>query len=171
MRSLAVLLLLIASSCSSPSAPTSDSSDFYPWSSVRVSGPVPTIAAFLAPSDGDPSWLRSVIIVTNPSPLPVQLNYGPCDFGLRLYPNDRLSGAPVWDNRTAGCDAIMLWLEIPAGETRVKPVFGFLSPSVLYDSLPQGRYYAAVTWRSRPEGRVRIVPAGEIRIGSSHSVQ
>ena len=168
MRKPVLFFLLTALGCERPSAPTDvDDWNSYPQSSVLVSGPIPIMAAFLAPVDDVPGYLRSVLVVTNPASVPVTFRYGTCDFGLRLYQNATFSGAPIWDNRGAGCDLIALSLAVPAGETRVEPVFGFVNPLALSDSLPPGLYHAAVTWRSSPNGRVRIVPAGEVRIAPS----
>jgi len=165
MRGLIASLLLAVLGCERASGPNAvDDWNSYPQSSVRVTGPVPTITSFLVPVVETPGYLRSVLVVTNPASVLVGLNYGTCDFGLRLYENVTFSGAPIWDNRGAGCDLIALGLAVPAGETRVQPVFGFVNPSALSDSLPPGLYHAAVTWRSTPSGRVRIVPAGDVRI-------
>lgn len=170
MRGLVASLLLVASSCSSPTSPAMDYWDSYPWSPVRITGPSPTFSAFLAPLEAPQGFFGSVLVVTNTTHVPIQLHFGPCDFGLRLYSNDIFVGSPSWDNRPPGppgCDAILLWLEIPPGETRTKPVFGFVNPTTLADSLPSGTYYAAVTWRSSPAGRVHLVPAGKIRLSSN----
>jgi hypothetical protein len=139
--------------------------DVYPREVLRISGPTPRFAAFLAPFDEVRGAQRSVIIATNSGSTTSHLFYGPCAFGLRLYTTDAFNTPPVWDNRRDGCDLIGISLDIPAGETRTRPVYGFIQSDALADSLPPRWYYAAVTWRSGIDSPVHVVPAGSIYIG------
>ncbi len=131
---------------------------------MRIEGPSPAIAAYLAPASEVPGLQRSVIVVTNPGPDSLRLLFGPCDFGLRLYQNASLQGAPVWDNRVDSCDAVLKWLDVPPNETRSLPVWGFLNCVDLSDRLRPGRYFVAVTWRPPTHRKVQVVPAGELRL-------
>lgn len=165
-----VLLFVAALGCALDSSGPSDREywDAYPWSVVRIEGPSPTIAAFLAPASDMPGLQRSVIVVTNPGPDSLRLFFGPCDFGLRLYQNASLQGAPVWDNRVGSCDAVLHWLDVPPNETRSLPVWGFLNAVDLSGELRPGRYFVAVTWRSPTRRTVQVVPAGEWRLEVAH---
>jgi hypothetical protein len=144
--------------------------DFAPWNAypdeaTYISGPTPRFIAFLAPFDQILGVQRSLIVATNSGSTTTQLSYGPCSFGLRLYTTEAFNTPPVWDNRRQGCDLIRISLDIPPGETRTRPMYGFIWPDVLADRLPPRWYYAAVTWRSALNAPVQVVPAGSIYIG------
>jgi hypothetical protein len=122
------------------------------------------MAAFLSPASENPARRRAVVVFTNSARDSLRVYYGPCDFGVRLYPNPVFIGAPLWDKRVDSCDAVLLWLDVPPGESRTKPMFAYVDHSAVGKQIRSGRYHAAVTWRPNPESRVRMIAAGTIDI-------
>ncbi len=139
----------------------------YPWEWLEVDGSAPQLAAFLvrSPYDaGRPGLKRLMIVMSNPTAKPVSLRFGACTFGLRLYQSPEYF-LPSWDNRGDSCDLIAYLLTLSPGQTVSWPADAEVWPIGLADSLPAGRYYAAVTWRRSASAPVQIVPAGTIVIG------
>jgi hypothetical protein len=86
---------------------------------------------------------------------------------VRLYEFASLLGTPVWQTRISDCDLIGYAVSILPRHTTTVQIPRAILTTFLADSLPAGRYYAAVTWRPSLAARVQLIPAGPVVISKT----
>lgn len=133
--------------------------DQWPWHGMSFSGAVSLSAVSLPDSVAGQLAISFIATTTADS---VQLQHGACAFSVRLYRNESLSGAPVWDNRpppNAGC-ILPLYIRTISAVRPLSMRFGTLRP--IRDSIPDGKYWLAATVRIN--NAIRVIPAGAVEI-------
>lgn len=133
----------------------------WPWNRSRADGSL-TFSASVR-SDTVPGQLVVSLVATPSGTSPVYFEYGYCSFGVRLYRTEALTSTPAWDNRPAfsPCPLALLWHNIPVNQPLTIRV-GTIRPSTLSDSLPAGRYWAAIVVGG--DTTRRLVPVGSVDI-------